>query len=446
MTSPVVALRRTVSSLSVRNFRLYFIGQTVSLSGTWMQSVAQAWLVLKLTGSGTALGLVIALQFLPVLVLGPAGGLLADRFDKRRLLYATQAGAGLVALLLGVLVATDVVRLWMVYVLAAALGVTSAVDSPARQTFVLEMVGADQLVNAVTLNSVMVNLARVLGPAAAGAVIATAGLAPCFLLNAASFVAVLVALSRMRTDELDRTAPQARRKGQLRDGLRYVRSTPALAVPLMMMAVIGTLAYEFAVVLPLMARFTFHGDAGTYSLMTAAMGGGAVVGGLWTASRPRRSPLALARIALIFGAVILAAAAAPSLSFELAALVLVGASSTSFLSLGNSTLQLSTAPEMRGRVMSLWSVAFLGSTPVGGPIIGWIGEHLGPRYGLALGAIAALLAGALAYRSLGRVTRAAAAQASMTPSESATGAWPSADELDAEAGARPYAHESSAAP
>ncbi|HEX3393054.1 MAG TPA: MFS transporter [Acidimicrobiales bacterium] len=396
-------VRRTVSSLKVRNFRLYFFGQMVSLSGTWMQSVAQAWLVLKLTGSGTALGLVVALQFLPVLVLGPLGGLVADRCDKRRLLYATQTSAGLLALALGLLVSFDVVRLWMVFVLAGGFGLVNAVDSPARQTFVHEMVGSGELPNAVTLNSVMVNLARAVGPAVAGALIATVGLGPCFLINAGSYLAVLTALRLMRAHELQPTIPQPRAKGQIREGFRYVRATPALSTPLLMMAVIGTLAYEFGVILPLMARFTFHGDAGTYGLMSSCMGVGSVVGGLYAASHRRVGATALALDAVAFGVVLVMAAVAPNLAVELVALFLIGVASIGFLSLGNATLQLTTAPEMRGRVMALWSVAFLGSTPVGGPVVGWIGQNVGPRYGLGVGGLAALAAGGLAYRSLARI-------------------------------------------
>ncbi|MDQ3569024.1 MAG: MFS transporter [Actinomycetota bacterium] len=417
MTSPVMALRRTVSSLRVRNFRLYFFGQTVSLSGTWMQGVAQAWLVLMLTDSGTALGLVIALQFLPLLLFGPVGGLITDRFDKRRLLYATQATAGFLALTLGVLVSADVIRLWMVYALAVGLGCVHAVDNPTRQTFVLEMVGPEELTNAVSLNSVLVNLARVLGPAAAGILIGTVGLGPCFLVNAASYLAVIMALGRMRVDELRPSALQPRSSGQLREGLRYVRSTPALLAPLLMMAVIGTLAYEFQVTLPLMARFAFHGDAGTYGLMTSFMGGGAVVGGLYAASRRPRSTTALSWLAMIFGVVLLGAASAPTLALELAALVLVGGVSITFIALGNTTLQLAARPEMRGRVMALWAVAFLGSTPVGGPVVGWVGQHVGPRYGLALGGVATLVAGALAYPSLAGIDREAGPEPGLTAIE-----------------------------
>ncbi|HEX2851408.1 MAG TPA: MFS transporter [Acidimicrobiales bacterium] len=396
-------ISRTFASLRVRNFRLYIFGQMVSLSGTWMQGVAQAWLVLKLTGSGTALGLVTALQFLPVLLFGPVGGVVADRMDKRRVLYATQVTAGLLATALGLLVVTDTVQLWMVFALAAGLGFVNVIDNPARQTFVLEMVGPTQLTNAVTLNSVMVNLARVVGPAAAGALIATVGLGPCFLFNGGSYIAVLIALALMRRAELHTAPVQPRRKGQLRDGFAYVRRTPALLAPLLMMAVIGTLTYEFQVTLPLVAKFTFHGDAGTYSTMTSLMGAGAVVGGLITASRREASGRMLAWSAIAFGVVVIGASVAPTLVIELAMLVVIGAASITFLALGNSTLQLAAAPEMRGRVMALWAVAFLGSTPIGGLLMGWVGQNLGPRWALLIGGIAALLAGGLAYRSLARL-------------------------------------------
>jgi MFS family permease len=391
---------RAFSPLSVRNFRLYFIGQTVSVSGTWMQRIAQSWLVLELTNSGTAIGLVTAVQFLPMLFLAPLGGVVADRFDKRRLIIVTQVLAALLAAILGALVVLHLVQLWMVYVLAGALGLVSSVDTPARQIFVLEMVGREKLTSAVSLNSVLVNLARVLGPAGAGALIVTVGLGPCFLVNAATYLVVIVALLMMQVTELAAVPPQSRRAGQLREGLRYVRATPAVLTPLLMMAVVGTFAYEFQVILPLVAKFTFNGDASTFATMTAFMGGGAVVGGLITASRKTRSAVALSRTAALFGAMELLAALAPHLALEYAILVLVGAASIAFLALGNATLQLASSPEMRGRVMGLWAVAFLGSTPIGGPIIGWIGEHIGPRYGLLVGAIATLLAAAFAYRRL----------------------------------------------
>jgi MFS family permease len=405
VTARMVVLRRTFSSLKVRNYRLYAAGQLVSMSGTWTQTIAQAWLVLKLTGSGTALGLVTALQFLPILLFGSMGGLLADRVGKRRLLCLTNLAAGLLALTLGLLVVHDVVRLWMVYCIAAGLGLVNAVDNPTRHTFVLEMVGPARLTNAVSLNSVLMNLARVLGPAGAGVLIAAVGLGPCFLLNAGSYLAVIAALLLMRKDELQPAPIQPRRKGQLREGFRYVRSTPALLVPLLMMAVVGTLAYEFQVSLPLVAKFAFKGDAGTYAIMTAVMGGGAVAGGLLTASVRSRKAAMLAGVAIAFGLAQVATALAPLFWIELVALVLLGATSIAFLALGNTTLQLNSSPIMRGRVMGLWAVAFLGSTPVGGPIVGFVGEHLGSRYGLGLGGIASLVVGLAAYRRLSRTAR-----------------------------------------
>ncbi len=393
---------RTFSSLKVRNYRLYFLGQAVSMCGTWMQTVGQAWLVLKLTGSGTALGLVIALQFLPVLFFGPFGGVLVDRLPKRRVLFITQFLSAIPALILGVLVTTNTVQLWQVYVLAACLGMVAAVDNPIRQTFVLEMVGPENLSNAVTLNSVMLNGARIIGPAIAGLLIATVGLAACFYINAASYLAVLAALAMMKVSELLIVPPTVKAKGQLAEGFRYVRSTPVLRDSLVMMAIVGTLSYEFQVLLPLVAKYTFHGTAATYSALTAAMGAGAVLGGLLTASRHHHGPMALVKATLALGVVILIAAAAPTLTLEMVALVAVGAASITFLSLGTTVLQLEAAPEMRGRVMGLWAVAFIGSTPVGGPIIGYIGQHAGPRIGLVVGGSAAIVAGSIGLRTARR--------------------------------------------
>jgi MFS family permease len=396
------SLRRTFSSLRIWNFRLYFIGQAISLSGTWMQTIGQSWLVLQISGSGTALGFITALQFLPILVLGPLGGVVADRFSKRTILYSTQSAAGALALMLGVLVSTGSVRLWMVGILAVCLGLVNTVDNPSRQTFVIEMVGKEQLQNAVSLNSVLVNLARVIGPAVAGALIASVGLAWCFYVNAASYIAVLIGLGMMDARELHPAPLVARGRGQLREAFRYVSTTPVLRNTLLMMAIIGTLSYEFQVVLPLFAQFTLGGGAGTYASLTVAMGLGSVVGGLYTASRRTIVPDMVVRAAFMFGVVILVAAMAPNLAFAMAALVLVGVFSINFLSLGNTTLQLESLPEMRGRVMALWTVAFLGSTPIGGPIIGWIGEYLGPRWGLGVGGVAALAAGTLGFRNLRR--------------------------------------------
>jgi MFS family permease len=411
VTSIAGASRQTFAALANPNFRRFFSGQAVSLVGTWMQTVAQSWLVLQLTGSGTALGLVVALQTLPVLLLGPYGGVVADRVDKRRLMIALQTMMGLLALALGLLTVSGLVRLWQVYLLAVLLGLNNCFENPARQAFVLEMVGPAHLRNAVSLNSVLVNAARAIGPAVAGLIIATGGTGLCFLINAASFVAVVFSLATLDTTALRPAPPASRARGQLREGLGYVRRTPELAVPLAMMGLIGCLAYEFSVVLPIVAKETFGGGPQVYGFMTAAMGLGAVVGGLWVAARGQVGIRALVRSAALFGAVIAAAALAPTLPLELLALTLVGAASVGFLAKGNSSLQLASSPGMRGRVMALWAVAFLGSTPIGGPIAGAVSERFGGRAGLALAAAACLLAaglGALVLRRLDLAGKAGA--------------------------------------
>ena len=355
-----------------------------------MQTVAQGLLVLHLTGSGTALGLVTALQALPVLVFSPWGGVIADRFPKRSILYATQGISGALGLLLGGLVAADAVRIWMVYVLAFCLGAVKAVDTPTRQTFVLEMVGKETLVNAVSLNSTQVNLARVIGPSIAAALIATVGMAACFIVNGLSYFAVLAVLAAMRARDLHPAPLASRMRGQLGHGFRYVRASPVVRTILLMMAVIGTFTYEFTVSLPLLAQRTFSGGANAYAAMTVAMGAGAVVGGLYTAGRAPGSPRRLSWAALFFGLAVLLTAVTPTLPLALLALLAVGFCSIQFTALGNSTLQLESAAEMRGRVMALWTMAFLGSTLIGGPLIGWIGDHYGPRWALILGGCAAL--------------------------------------------------------
>ncbi len=378
--------RRTFSALSIPNFRRYFYGQSTSLIGTWMQSVAQSWLVYTLTHSSTALGFVIALQTLPVLILGPYGGVIADRVDKRRLMIVLQSIMGVQALVLGLLAVTHVVRFWEICVLAVILGLNNTFENPARQSFVREMVGGEEVRNAVSLNSTMVNAARAVGPAVAGLLIATVGVGVCFLVNAVSFVAVVYSLTSMDKGALRPSEPTGRQKGQLREGFRYVAKEPRLGVPLLMMAIVGMLAYEFQVTLPVVARQTFHGGAATYGLLTAAMGAGAVLGGLVTATRGRTGLRPLTIAGAMFGVMILFASVSPVLAAEFVALAAVGWTSVTFLATGNSTLQLQAEPSMRGRVMALWSVAFLGSTPVGGPLIGWIVAVASARVGLAVGA------------------------------------------------------------
>jgi MFS family permease len=415
----VRAGRVTFAALAVPNYRRYFTGQAISLIGTWMQMTAQSWLVLSLTHSSTALGAIVALQTLPVLLLGPYGGVIADRVDKRRVMIGLQTAMGVQALILGVLTVTGNVQVWEIGLLASLLGLNNAFENPARQSFMLEMVGPEHLRNAVSLNSVLANTARVIGPAVAGILIATVGEGVCFLVNAASFAAVVGSLIVMDLSALNPTAPTLRARGQLREGLRYVRRTPALAVPLLMMAAAGCLAYEFQVSLPVMASRGLHAGSTGFGFMTAAMGVGAVLGGLLVAARGKIGLWPLVMSATGFGIALTLATLAPSLPLELAAMAFVGWGSISFMSMGNSTLQLTAAPEMRGRVMALWFVAFQGSTPIGGPTVGWLMSVAGPRSGLGLAAVTCFVvavSGLAALRAIhGRVgVRTGAAQVSTT--------------------------------
>jgi len=398
------ALHRTFGALEIPNYRRYFAGQLVSLSGNWMQIVAEVWLILALTGSGVAVGAVAGLQFLPMLLFGLWGGALADRLSKRRLLIATQALMAVPALALWALAASGAVEPWMVYGLVFARGAVNAIDNPARQSFVIEMVGPERVVNAVGLNSVLIHSARIVGPAGAGLVIVTLGVATCFLLNAASFLAMLVALGRMDPRRLAAAPRPADGDGGARAALGYVARTPVLAIPLAMMALVGTLGFNFQVVLPLLARFAFDGGPGAYTLLAVAMGVGSVAGALATGARGRIGPGLIVAAAAGFGAFALVAAAAPTLELAALALVPLGAVTVTFAAGINSTLQLAATPEMRGRVLALYSVVFLGSTPIGGPVSGWLSGLAGPRAALAMAAIAAFLAAAgaaLAYRRAG---------------------------------------------
>jgi MFS family permease len=396
--------RRTFSALAIPNYRRYFAGQAVSLIGTWMQTTAQAWLVLVLTRSATDLGIVVALQTLPTLLLGPYGGVIADRIDKRRLMVVLQTLMGVQALVLGALTLTGNVTFYEVCALAVVLGLNNCFENPARQAFVLEMVGEANLRNAVSLNSTLVNAARAVGPAIAGILIATVGEGWCFMLNAVSFAAVVFSLMSMDLSRLRPSVPMARTSGQLRDGLRYVARTPELGIPLLMMGLVGMLAYEFQVTLPYAAKHVFHGGSQTFGLMTAAMGIGAVGGGLVTAAFGKTGMRPMVTAAFGFGVVICLAAIAPTLPIELVALAAVGYASVSFLAMGNSTLQLATDPQMRGRVMALWSVAFLGSTPIGGPLIGWITAISGARVGLGVGGLSCFLAAGLGLLAIRETT------------------------------------------
>jgi MFS family permease len=397
---------RTFRSLRIRNYRLFIVGQLISVTGTWMQTVAQTWLVVDLTGSGVDLGITVALQFLPMLLFGLWGGALADRSDKRRLLIAMQIAGGLLALILYALVATDTVELWMIYVLAFALGMVTAIDMPARQSFVIEMVGPDEVPNAVGLNSAMYNSGRIIGPAAAGVTIATLGLAPAFLANALSFVPVIVALAMMRPEELFLRKPAVRERGEVRAGLLYAWREPTLRSTLLLVGVLGMFGFNFIVVLPLLAKFTFGGDAGLYSLFTALMAFGSLTGALISASRTKPTTAMLVGSGLAFGGLVLLTSVVPTAWMAAIVLVAVGMAMMLFMATANTTLQLNSDPAMRGRVMALYGLLFLGTTPVGGPVMGWIAEAWGPRVGLAIGGSLSLVAALAAVRV--RVRRAAA--------------------------------------
>jgi MFS family permease len=397
------ALRRSFDSLVVPNYRRYFAGQLVSLSGNWMQAVAEVWLILSLTGSGIAVGMTTALQFLPILLFGAWGGLLADRFAKRRLLVITQAAMALPALALFALSLADAITPALVYGLVLARGTINAVDNPTRQSFVFEIVGPERVVNAVSLNSVLVHSARIAGPAVAGLLIATVGVEPCFAINALSFAAMIVALGGMDPALLRPAAPAGREPGALRAAIGHVRSTPELAVPLGLMALVGTFGLNFQVIVPLLARFTFDGGASAYAALVCAMGAGSVVGALVTGARGRTGLGVVGASALAFGVLALVAAAMPTLALEMAALALLGVASVTFAASVNSTMQLAVAPAMRGRVMALYSVVFLGSTPIGSILVGWLSETYSPRMAMLLAASAGLAAAWAARAASGRL-------------------------------------------
>jgi MFS family permease len=394
----------------VRNFRLFFVGHLVSSTGTWMQQVGQDWLVLRLTDAPLPLGITIALQFSPMLVLGAWAGLVADRVDKRRLLLAANSAMAVLALVLGVLTATGAVRLWMVYALALLLGCVTAFDMPARQAFVSEMVGPDRVANAVGLNSASFNTARVLGPAAAGVLIAVVGIAPAFFINAVSYLAMIGGLLAMDPDRLYRRPGEERGRGQIRAGVRYVWATPVLRSTVLLVAVVGMFGLNYRVALPLLARFAFDGGPGAYGALAAIMAAGSVVGALATASRGRPSRLLLVGSVAAFGVLSFAAAAAPNILVEAAVLFPIGAASLAFVATANSTVQLASDPEKRGRVMSLFGLVLLGSSLPSGLLSGWLAGQFGPRSILLLSGVSCVLAAAVATFTArrGRVERSPA--------------------------------------
>jgi MFS family permease len=415
MSALKTAAGQTFRSLRIRNYKLYFIGMLVSTCGTWMQSVAQSWLVLRISGSSAAVGFTVALQFLPILLGGAWSGVLADRIDKRRLLMGTQTAAGILAGALGFVVILDVVQLWHIFVLAFALGIVTALDNPARRALAVEMVGKEHVSNAVSLSSAMFTGARVIGPAIAGLLIAGVGIAWCFFANAISYVAAIAAFMLMRPAEFQAADRIPRQKGQLRDGLRYVWRTPELRTPLLIVAVIGTLSYNFQVVLPALAKFTFGGDASTFGVMYSIMSVGSVLGALFVAHRTYATRGMLVASAGAFGALLLVAAIAPNLWLETLVLMFVGGAGVMFVSTANGLLQQHADPQMQGRVMALYSVAFLGSTPIGSPIVGWVDDAFGPRAGLALGGFTALATALVVVARLRARSTGARADTATTP-------------------------------
>ncbi|MGF1425215.1 MFS transporter [Kitasatospora sp. LaBMicrA B282] len=383
----------TFSSLRVRNYRYYFAGQIVSNTGSWMQRIAQDWLVLSLTGSPLAVGITTAMQFLPTLLLGLFGGVLADRMPKRRLLIATQAAMGLLAAALAVLTISGVVTAYHVYAFALLLGLVTVVDTPTRQAFVSEMVGPEHLANAVSLNAANFQSARLVGPAVAGLLIGAVGSGWAFAINGLSFVAVIGGLLAMRTGELRPVERIPREKGQLREGLRYVRERPDLLWPLVLAGFIGTFGFNFAILLSGFAYGTFHVGPGQYGLLNTAMAAGSLLGALTAARRGHPRLRMLVAAALGFGVLELLGAAAPGYWSLAVLLTLIGICGLTFNTTVNSYVQLNTEPEMRGRVMGLLVLVFTGGTPVGGPLVGWVTDAYGARIGLlACGAVSALAA------------------------------------------------------
>jgi MFS family permease len=388
------------SPFHARNYRLYFSGQLISVPGTWLQTVAQAWLVLQLTPSGSALGITVALQALPILFLGPFAGAVADATDKRRMLLGTQALQAALALALGLLTVTHLVELWMVWVLALGLGVARALDIPTRQAFVSELVPDQALPRAISINATVAAAARMAGPAAGGTIIALLGVGACFLINGASFLAPLAGLLAMDTARLHRPdVPPKRAPRAVRDGVAYVRDRKDLLVPLTMMALVGTLAYEFQVTIPLLAHQTFHLGATGFGLLYAAMGAGSVVAGITVAGRvpPRVKTIGVS--ALAFSGALAATALSASAGTAAVFLAMAGAASVVFSSTTNAALQLRADPAMRGRVVALYIVSFMGTTPIGGPLVGAVAQAAGAPAALAVGAAGCVAAAgvALAY-------------------------------------------------
>ncbi|TGZ17260.1 MFS transporter [Streptomyces sp. S816] len=391
------------SSLKVRNYRLFFMGQVVSNTGTWMQRIAQDWLVLSLTGSSAAVGITTALQFLPMLLFGLYGGVLVDRLPKRPALLVTQSAMALSGLALAALTLSGQVQVWHVYLAAFFVGLATVVDNPARQSFVSEMVGPDQLHNAVSLNSANFQSARLVGPAVAGLMITGVGTGWAFLANGLSFAAPITSLLLMRARELYPVKRTPRGKGQLREGLQYVAGRPELIWSVVLVGFIGTFGFNFPVWLSAFADNVFHVGAGGYSLLNTLMAAGSLGGALLAARRGSARMRLLILAALTFGALEIVASLAPSYWLFAVLMVPIGICGLTVNVTANTTVQMATDPAMRGRVMSLFMMVFMGGTPLGAPVIGWITDTYGARVGFALGGVVSAVAAAVIGLVLARV-------------------------------------------
>ncbi|WP_405570664.1 MFS transporter [Streptomyces sp. NBC_01167] len=391
-SAPAPSPTTMFSSLKIRNYRLFAIGQVVSNTGTWMQRIAQDWLVLTLTGSASAVGITIALQFLPMLLFGLYGGVLADRLPKRGLLLATQSAMGATGAALAVLTLTGHVEVWHVYLTAFLLGMVTVVDNPARQSFVSEMVGPDQLGNAVSLNSANFQSARLVGPAVAGVLITAVGSGYAFLFNGLSFLAPIAGLLLMRNSELHKVERAPRGKGQLREGLRYVSTHPELIWPIILVGFIGTFGFNFPIWLSAFVDDVYHSGAGTYGLLNTLMAAGSLAGALLAARRGTSRLRFLVGAAVMFGLLETVAAFAPGFWIFALMMVPIGMAGLTVNVTANSSVQMATEPAMRGRVMSLFMMVFVGGTPLGAPVFGWITDTYGPRIGFAAGGLISLLA------------------------------------------------------
>jgi MFS family permease len=388
--------------LKIRNYRLFATGAVISNTGTWMSRIAQDWLVLSITGSSFAVGITTALQFLPMLLFGLYGGVIADRYPKRRLLLCTQAALGVLGLALATLTLSGVVQVWHVYAIAFLLGMVTVVDNPTRQTFVMEMVGPAHVRNAVSLNSANFQSARLIGPAVAGVLITAVGSGWAFLFNGLSFLAPITGLLLMRGSELHRIERAPRGKGQLREGLRYVAGKPELIWPIVLVGFIGTFGFNFPIWLSAFANKVFSSGAGTYGLFNTLMAAGSLIGALLAARRSRTRLRMLVAAAMLFGALEVWAPLAPAFWLFAALLLPIGVFGLTFNTTANATVQLATDPVMRGRVMSLYMMVFVGGTPIGGPVMGWVTDTFGARIGFLSGGLISAAAAAAVGAALAR--------------------------------------------